>query len=173
MLNGHGFVGGGEGEGGFDAVGGGVGGSGGVGGGGAGAGGGGYLFEAVKGEEEFGVGSPPRLDTSSVIGGGGRVEEASLFSTTHQIPPPVQGFEVGGGGGVMTAEEAYRNVTKPYPYAQSYHYLVRHLKERLVFSLPFFFLSLPRALSLSIDRDRGRLKLITFGGGIGLKRMIF
>lgn len=30
----------------------------------------------------------------------------------------------------LTAEEAYRNVTKPYPYAQSYHYLVAHLKER-------------------------------------------
>ncbi|GAA5925306.1 hypothetical protein JCM1841_001928 [Sporobolomyces salmonicolor] len=39
----------------------------------------------------------------------------------------------GGGSGVpglMTAEEAYRAVTKPYPYAQSYHYLVKHLKER-------------------------------------------
>lgn len=33
-------------------------------------------------------------------------------------------------GGAMTAEEAYRSVTKPYPYAQSYHYLVKHLKER-------------------------------------------
>lgn len=32
----------------------------------------------------------------------------------------------------LTGEEAYRNVTKPYPYAQSYHYLVRHLKERWV-----------------------------------------
>jgi hypothetical protein len=30
----------------------------------------------------------------------------------------------------LTGEEAYRNVTKPYPYAQSYHYLVGHLKER-------------------------------------------
>lgn len=30
----------------------------------------------------------------------------------------------------LTAEEAYRNVTKPYPYAQSYHYLVRHLRDR-------------------------------------------
>lgn len=33
---------------------------------------------------------------------------------------------------MLTAEEAYRAVTKPYPYAQSYHYLVRHLKERYV-----------------------------------------
>ncbi|KAJ8293550.1 Phenylalanine--tRNA ligase, mitochondrial [Rhodotorula toruloides] len=32
--------------------------------------------------------------------------------------------------GVLTAEEAYRSVTKPYPYAQSYHFLVKHLKER-------------------------------------------
>ena len=32
----------------------------------------------------------------------------------------------------LTSEEAYRTVTKPYPYAQSYHYLVQHLKERLV-----------------------------------------
>ncbi|KAL8280871.1 hypothetical protein RQP46_006875 [Phenoliferia psychrophenolica] len=31
---------------------------------------------------------------------------------------------------IMTAEEVYRSVTKPYPYAQSYHYLVRHLKKR-------------------------------------------
>jgi hypothetical protein len=31
---------------------------------------------------------------------------------------------------MLTAEEAYRTVTKPYPYAQSYHYLVRHLKDR-------------------------------------------
>lgn len=30
----------------------------------------------------------------------------------------------------LTSEEAYRTVTKPYPYAQSYHYLVQHLKER-------------------------------------------
>lgn len=33
---------------------------------------------------------------------------------------------------MLTAEEAYRCVTKPYPYAQSYHYLVRHLKDRCV-----------------------------------------
>lgn len=32
----------------------------------------------------------------------------------------------------LTSEEAYRTVTKPYPYAQGYHYLVRHLKERSV-----------------------------------------
>lgn len=30
----------------------------------------------------------------------------------------------------MTAEQAYRSVTKPYPYAQSYHYLIKHLKSR-------------------------------------------
>ncbi|TNY20822.1 transcription activator of gluconeogenesis ERT1 [Rhodotorula diobovata] len=35
-------------------------------------------------------------------------------------------------GGLMTAEEAYRSVTKPYPYAQSYHFLVKHLKQRCV-----------------------------------------
>lgn len=33
-------------------------------------------------------------------------------------------------GGMMSGEQAYRSVTKPYPYAQSYHYLVKHLKER-------------------------------------------
>ncbi|BGP25222.1 Transcriptional regulator of nonfermentable carbon utilization [Rhodotorula toruloides] len=32
--------------------------------------------------------------------------------------------------GALTGEEAYRSVTKPYPYAQSYHFLVKHLKER-------------------------------------------
>ncbi|GAA6018087.1 hypothetical protein JCM11491_003313 [Sporobolomyces phaffii] len=38
---------------------------------------------------------------------------------------------VGSGvPGLMTAEEALRNVTKPYPYAQSYHFLVKHLKTR-------------------------------------------
>lgn len=36
------------------------------------------------------------------------------------------------GSAALTAEEVYRNVTKPYPYAQSYHYLVKHLKERCV-----------------------------------------
>jgi hypothetical protein len=42
---------------------------------------------------------------------------------------------------LLTAEEAYRSVTKPYPYAQSYHYLVKHLKERCVsFPLSVFLL---------------------------------
>lgn len=36
------------------------------------------------------------------------------------------------GGGALTAEEVYRNVTKPYPHAKSYHFLVKHLKERCV-----------------------------------------
>ena len=43
---------------------------------------------------------------------------------TAPAPRPAQATHI------MTAEEAYRSVTKPYPYAQSYHYLVRHLKER-------------------------------------------
>ncbi|GAA6004361.1 uncharacterized protein JCM10292_001444 [Rhodotorula paludigena] len=42
----------------------------------------------------------------------------------QQQPPQQQ------QGGLLTAEEAYRSVTKPYPYAQSYHYLVKHLKDR-------------------------------------------
>ncbi len=45
-------------------------------------------------------------------------------SASTAAPRPAQATHI------MTAEEAYRSVTKPYPYAQSYHYLVRHLKER-------------------------------------------
>lgn len=32
--------------------------------------------------------------------------------------------------GAMKAEDVYRRVTKPYPYARSYHELIRHLKDR-------------------------------------------
>ncbi|GAA5929257.1 uncharacterized protein JCM15063_004100 [Sporobolomyces koalae] len=42
-------------------------------------------------------------------------------------PQPVIGS---GVPGLMTAEESLRSVTKPYPYAQSYHFLVKHLKTR-------------------------------------------
>ena len=34
--------------------------------------------------------------------------------------------------GAMKAEDVYRRVTKPYPYARSYHELIRHLKDRYV-----------------------------------------
>lgn len=50
--------------------------------------------------------------------------QPSTSNGTTPAPRPAQATHI------MTAEEAYRSVTKPYPYAQSYHYLVRHLKER-------------------------------------------
>jgi hypothetical protein len=54
-------------------------------------------------------------------GGGG--SSATADRTTAQ--------NLGSGvPGLMTAEEALRSVTKPYPYAQSYHFLVKHLKTR-------------------------------------------
>lgn len=34
--------------------------------------------------------------------------------------------------GAMKAEDVYNSITKPYPYAQSYHDLIRHLKDRSV-----------------------------------------
>jgi hypothetical protein len=32
--------------------------------------------------------------------------------------------------GAMRAEDVYRHIDKPYPYAQQYHVLIKHLKER-------------------------------------------
>jgi hypothetical protein len=32
--------------------------------------------------------------------------------------------------GAMRAEDVYRHINKPYPYAQQYHVLIKHLKER-------------------------------------------
>ncbi|GAA5868122.1 hypothetical protein JCM1840_006149 [Sporobolomyces johnsonii] len=113
MLLGGG--GGGGGAGGEQSNGGGAGGSGGFGFGGAAEGGAGagadpFSSPAANGTQPLDFGS-----------GGGAGPSESTAATT------------GGGSGVpglMTAEEAYRGVTKPYPYAQSYHYLVKHLKER-------------------------------------------
>lgn len=34
--------------------------------------------------------------------------------------------------GVMRPDEVYTAITQPYPYAQSYHDLIRHLKEKCV-----------------------------------------
>lgn len=88
--------------------------------------------------------SDPMLLGSSGGGDGGpsssdnpfNLNDSSLFG-----PPPTDSngpaadsssSKRPGGSGALTAEEVYRNVTKPYPYAQSYHYLVKHLKERSV-----------------------------------------
>lgn len=60
-------------------------------------------------------------------GGGGDLFGAESFGGTASGSQPAQ---LAVNGGQMTGEEAYRSVTKPYPYAQSYHYLVKHLKER-------------------------------------------
>jgi hypothetical protein len=67
----------------------------------------------------------------------------------HQQQQQHSGSGSGAGSGsgpnasTMTGEEAYRAVTKPYPYAQSYHYLVKHLKQRYV---SHFLLFCTRAL---------------------------
>lgn len=59
--------------------------------------------------------------------------DAEMFSASGTGPGPTEkGPQNSGSGvpGLMTAEEALRSVTKPYPYAQSYHFLVKHLKTR-------------------------------------------
>ena len=50
----------------------------------------------------------------------GKLQKTQLDTTVTPSP------------GLLSAEEVYRQMTKPYPYAQSYHYLVRHLKHRCV-----------------------------------------
>lgn len=75
---------------------------------------------------------------------GSRQQDTEMFSTNEggggeesNVNRGVQASGSGGGSGVpglMTAEEALRSVTKPYPYAQSYHFLVKHLKTRYVFA---------------------------------------
>ncbi|GAA5851661.1 hypothetical protein JCM8547_001165 [Rhodosporidiobolus lusitaniae] len=59
----------------------------------------------------------------AVRGGGGGYGDSPAATSAN-------GSTSSGVAGLLTAEEAYRSVTKPYPYAQSYHYLVKHLKER-------------------------------------------
>ncbi|GAA5842759.1 hypothetical protein JCM5353_007532 [Sporobolomyces roseus] len=71
---------------------------------------------------------------------GSRQQDTEMFSANEEaggeensVNRGVQASGSGGGSGVpglMTAEEALRSVTKPYPYAQSYHFLVKHLKTR-------------------------------------------
>ncbi|GAA5872939.1 hypothetical protein JCM16303_006885 [Sporobolomyces ruberrimus] len=61
--------------------------------------------------------------------------DTEMFSATgegNQHSAAAQKAATIGSGvpGLMTAEEALRSVTKPYPYAQSYHFLVKHLKTR-------------------------------------------
>ncbi|GAA6018034.1 hypothetical protein JCM10207_002749, partial [Rhodosporidiobolus poonsookiae] len=57
----------------------------------------------------------------------GATPSASAGASGEFAPSPAS---ASGVAGLLTAEEAYRSVTKPYPYAQSYHFLVKHLKER-------------------------------------------
>ncbi|GAA6044210.1 hypothetical protein JCM8097_004675 [Rhodosporidiobolus ruineniae] len=78
-----------------------------------------------------GAGGANGTTPGSAPGGGGGGEYGESPASAVQGG---SGAGAGGGGsgvaGLLTAEEAYRSVTKPYPYAQSYHYLVKHLKER-------------------------------------------
>ncbi|BGP16823.1 Transcriptional regulator of nonfermentable carbon utilization [Rhodosporidiobolus nylandii] len=82
-------------------------------------------------------GDPMLLDPSSGTSGGATASGSGASTAAGTRPAQGREYsasppEAGGSGvaGLMTAEEAYRSVTKPYPYAQSYHYLVKHLKER-------------------------------------------
>lgn len=68
------------------------------------------------------------------------LDQPTVPLANPNVPPPVANKEYTGRTAqstkTLTAEEAYRTVTKPYAYAQSYHYLVRHLKERsVIFSI--------------------------------------
>ncbi|GAA5897960.1 uncharacterized protein JCM6883_000875 [Sporobolomyces salmoneus] len=67
---------------------------------------------------------------SGEVGGAEGMSNTEVGRATYQQPPQQQTSTGSGVPGLMTAEEALRNVTKPYPYAQSYHYLVKHLKTR-------------------------------------------
>lgn len=72
--------------------------------------------------------SPPRLqDTHDLFPAVAAALKPEGPETAPQAEPTSSASDTSR---VMTAEEVYRNVTKPYPYAQSYHYLVRHLKTR-------------------------------------------
>ena len=69
-------------------------------------------------------------------------QDTEMFSTNEggeerSVNRGQAGGIAGGSGvpGLMTAEESLRSVTKPYPYAQSYHFLVKHLKTRYVVRL--------------------------------------
>ncbi|POY75679.1 hypothetical protein BMF94_1302 [Rhodotorula taiwanensis] len=89
---------------------------------------------------------PMLLDPSTGGSGGPAGDNPFGLGTTHSSlfnPDPPQEATAssaaagssartatGPSNGALTAEEVYRNVTKPYPYAQSYHFLVKHLKAR-------------------------------------------
>ncbi|GAA5823181.1 hypothetical protein JCM10212_003234, partial [Sporobolomyces blumeae] len=77
-------------------------------------------------------GRQPDADGRGGGGGGGGGAARDPSGSTAGVETGAGGGGGGGSGipGLMTAEEALRNVTKPYPYAQSYHFLVKHLKSR-------------------------------------------
>lgn len=83
---------------------------------------------------------PMLLDAGAVNGGtagpspadGGVVSPNAFAGGMDAAFGPAQAGAKPPQSSVLTAEEAYRSVTKPYPYAQSYHFLVKHLKERCV-----------------------------------------
>lgn len=85
------------------------------------------LFEGGKEGENGASGYGVQSSAGGVGGGAGDLFGAESFGGTASGSQPAQ---LAVNGGQMTGEEAYRSVTKPYPYAQSYHYLVKHLKER-------------------------------------------
>lgn len=114
--------------------------------GGAGAGDAGTGLGQLDSQQAGGFGSS-NDDPMLLDGGAGGPSEHSPYANGAS-PAAAAGGQAGGQqqqqqqqppqqqqGGLLTAEEAYRSVTKPYPYAQSYHYLVKHLKNRYVGSL--------------------------------------
>ncbi|KDE03883.1 hypothetical protein, variant [Microbotryum lychnidis-dioicae p1A1 Lamole] len=106
------------------------------------------LFPSVGVEVERRTSSSNDVNTSGFGGGNllfasqGVVSEpnttAAASTTTSGGPTASTSAAPVDAGGpsarpsvmTMTGEQAYRAVTKPYPYAQSYHYLVKHLKHR-------------------------------------------
>ncbi|GAA5899106.1 hypothetical protein JCM8208_003005 [Rhodotorula glutinis] len=86
-----------------------------------------------SGPEPGSSGGASRQPDPMLLDGGGDVQQQQQQQQQQQAQqgPPRAAFSSSPQpGGLLTAEEAYRSVTKPYPYAQSYHFLVKHLKER-------------------------------------------
>ncbi|GAA5856700.1 hypothetical protein JCM9279_000307 [Rhodotorula babjevae] len=80
-----------------------------------------------------GAGQGRQPDPMLLDGGGGDTQQQHAQQQQQQAQQGASRTAFSSSpqpGGLMTAEEAYRSVTKPYPYAQSYHFLVKHLKER-------------------------------------------
>ncbi|SCZ90448.1 BZ3500_MvSof-1268-A1-R1_Chr9g10837 [Microbotryum saponariae] len=106
------------------------------------------LFPSVGAEVERRTSSSNDVNTGGFGGGDllfasqGVVSEpnttAAASATTSGVPTASTSAAPADAGGpsarpsvmTLTGEQAYRAVTKPYPYAQSYHYLVKHLKHR-------------------------------------------